>query len=228
MKTLTKTNIEELAQEIITFLEKRQLANSVSIYFNNKVVRDRGDYDKDYNYIPKWETTENIDPHDYFDWAAYDHILSMSFEGDLYNVLNYSWGKREEEFRAIFERHGLYYEFGNMWNITAYLSDDDIEVEYTKYERPKETIRLSFRGYNPYELQVIMDRWYSLSREVGEQGSSVIGAGFEFEWQDDKYFMPACSPHQGSLSWEAHISTIKEMLEKIGATNIYYDWGRMD
>lgn len=229
MKTLTKTNIEELAQEIITFLEKRHLANSVSIYFNNKVMRDRGDYDKDYNYIPKWETTENIDPHDYFEWAAYDHILSMSFEGDLYDVLNYSYDKREEEFRAIFERHGLYYEFGNMWNLTVYLIDDDIEVEYTKYERPKETIYLHRGDFsNPSELNEIMSIWYNLSKESGNKGSCVLGAGFEFEWQGDKYFMSACSPYQGSLSWEAHIDTIKEMLEKIGATNIYYNWGRMD
>ena len=228
MKTLTKTNIEALAKEIITFLEKYELANAVSIYFNNKVMRDRGSYDKDYNYIPGWETTEDVNPHDYFEYCAYDHILSMSFEGGLYHVLNYYGGKREEEFRAIFERYGLYYELGNAWNLSAYLSDDDIEVEYTKYARPKETIRLYFRDYNPYELQVIMDRWYSLSRKVGEKGSCVVGAGFEFEWQDNKYFMPACSPHHGSISWETPKDTIKEMLENIGATNIYYNWGHMD
>ena len=229
MKTLTKTNIEELAQEIITFLEKHQLASSVSIYFNNKVVRDRGDYDKDYNYIPKWETTEDVDPHDYFEWAAYDHILSMSFEGPLYDVLNYTYGKNEEVFRSIFERRGLYYEFSNMWNLTAYLSDDDIEVEYTKYERPKETIYLYKSNDNiPFELQNIMDMWYFLSSQTNQLGSCVIGAGFEFEWDGDKYFMPACSPYQSSISWETHKDEIEKMLEEIGATNIYYNWGRMD
>lgn len=228
MKTLTKTNIEALAKEIIAFLEKHELANAVSIYFNNKVIRSRGHYDEDYNYVPNWETTEDVNPHDYFEYCAYDHIISMSFEGGLYDVLNYYYGKREEEFRAIFERYGLYYELGNAWNLSAYLSDDGIEVEYTKYERPKETIRLGFRGDNPYELKVIMDKWYSLSREVGEQGSCVVGAGFEFEWKGDKYFMPACSPYHGSISWETPKDTIKEMLEKIGATEIYYNWGRMD
>ena len=228
MKTLTKTNIEELAQEIITFLEKHELASSVSIYFNNKVMRDRGEYDKEYNYIPKWETTEDVSPHDYFEWAAYDHIISMSFEGPLYDVLNYSFGKKEEMFRTIFDKYGLYYEFGNMWNLTAYLSDDDIEVEYTKYERPKETIYLYRHSENPYELQLIMDAWYEASKAVGNVGCCVVGAGFEFEWQGDKYFMSACSPYQGSISWETPKDTIKEMLEKIGATKIYYNWGRMD
>ena len=228
MKKLSKINIEALAFEIRSFLERSGLASSVSIYFNNKVVRDRGEYDKDYNYIPNWETTENVDPHDYFEWAAYDHILSMSFEGPLYDVLNYSYGKSEEMFRSIFERRGLYYEFGNSWNLTVYLIDDDIEVEYTKYERPKETIDLYRHGSNPSELQNIMDTWFELSKKVGDKGSCVIGAGFEFEWRDDKYFMTACSPWQGSISWETPKDTIREMLEKIGATNIRYKWGNMD
>lgn len=229
MKTLTKTNIEELAQEIIGFLERSGLASDVSIYFNNKVMRNKGKYDDDYNYISKWETTENVDPHDYFEYAAYDHILSMSFEGPLYDVLNYTFGKMEEKFLSIFEKYGLYYELGNAWNLSAYLRDDDIEAEYTKYERPKKTIRLYFGNFlNPRELDDIMMTWYDLSKEVGEQGSCVLGAGFEFEWQGDKYFMPACSPYHGSISWETPKDTIKKMLEDIGATKIYYNWGHMD
>lgn len=231
MKKLTKTNIEALAFEIRSFLEKHELASSVSIYYNNKVVRDRGSYDKKYNYIPKWETTEDVDPHDYFEWAAYDHILSMSFEGPLYDVLNYRFGVLEEKFRSIFERRGLYYEFGNMWNLSVYLSDDDIEVEYTEYERPKETIYLYKHNDNiPFELQKIMDVWYLLSSQTNKnkEGACVLGAGFEFEWDGDKYFMPACSPYQSSISWETHKDEIEKMLEKIGATEIYYNWGRMD
>lgn len=230
MKTFTKTNIEEFAKEIISFLNKENLASGVSIYFNNKVMRDRGTWDDDYNYIFKWETTENVDPHDYFEYAAYDHILSMSFEGALYEVLNYTGGRKGEEFEKIFERHGLYFELGNAWNLSAYLIDDDIEVEYTKYEKPKKTIRLYRynRTENPSDLQCIMDEWFILSSYVGDKGSCVLGAGFEFEWEGNKYFMGACSPHQGSISWEEPKDKIKEMLKEIGATDIYYRWGNMD
>ena len=119
MKTLTKINIEELANEIISFLEKEKLASDVSIYFNNKVMRARGEWDDKYNYIPKWETTENVSPHDYFDYCAYDHILSMSFEGPLYDILNYTHGRKEDKFDALFEKWGLYHEQGNAWNLTA-------------------------------------------------------------------------------------------------------------
>ncbi len=228
MKTLTKTNIEELAKEIISFLNKEKLASGVSIYFNNKVMRDRGEWDDDYNYIPKWETTEDVDPHDYFEYAAYDHILSMSFEGGLYEVLNYTFGRKEEEFGKIFEKHGLYFELGNSWNLSVY-PIDDMEIEYTKYDKPKQTIVLYFGNFlNPRELDDIMMTWYNLSKEVGDKGSCVLGAGFEFEWMGDKYFMSACSPYQGSISWESPKDKIQKMLEDIGATEIYYKWGNMD
>lgn len=231
MKKLTKTNIEELAQEIMEFLERTGMMSSVSIYYNGKVVRENSDYSvKDDDFTYSWKTTENVDPHDYFEWAAYDHILSMSFEGPLYEVLNYTFGKMEERFREIFDKYGLYFEFGNAWNLTAYLLDDDIEVEYTKYEEPKETINLYRynRDENPPELQSIMDEWFVQSSMVGDKGSCVIGAGFRFEWEGDKYFMSACSPYQGSISWEEPKDKIQKMLEDIGATEIYFDWGRMD
>lgn len=228
MKTVTKTNIEELAQEIMEFLVKEGLASDTSIYFNNKVIRNEIEWNDDYSYTLKWETTENVNPHDYFDYCAYDHILSMSFEGPLYDVLNYTFGRKEEKFRAIFEKYGLYYELGNAWNLTAYLIDDDVEVEYTKYEQPKRTIYVYRGSESPFELKVIMDAWYELSTKVGDVGSCVIGAGFEFEWQDNKYFMPACSPYQGSISWETNKDDIQKALENIGATNISYKWGNMD
>ena len=47
----------------------------------------------------------------------------MSFEGELYDVLNgyaYGWGKRADEFRQIFEKYGVYFELGNAWNLTCY------------------------------------------------------------------------------------------------------------
>ena len=228
MKKLTKANIEELANEIIAFLNEQSLSSAVSIYFNGKAMRSRGEWDDDDNYIPYWVTEENANPHDYFEYAAYDHILSMSFEGALYDLLNYRGGVKEEKFRAIFEKYGLYYELGNSWNLSVYLYDDDIEVEYTRYERPKQTMHIYRHGVNHSELQNIMDVWYNLSKETGDKGSCVLGAGFEFEWRGDKYFMSACSPYQGSISWETHKDTVKEMLEKIGATEIYYKWGNMD
>ena len=233
MKKITKTDIEDLAGEIVAFLKAYNIADAVSIYYNGNVIRSETDYDRNsFSYSYTWIKTENVDPHDYFEYAAYDHILSMSFEGGLYDLLNYSGGSTMDKFMKIFEQYGLYYELGNSWNLTCCLIDDGTEVEYTYYEKPKETIRLYRQPYgdfsNPSELQKIMDIWYDLSKKEGDRGSCVLGAGFKFEWNGDSYFMPAQSPWQGSLSWEAHKYVIHKMLKDIGATEIYYNWGRMD
>lgn len=228
MNKITKTDIERLANEIIAFLEANDIASDVSIYYNGNVVRSKTEYKGDGEYSYTWVKTENVDPHKYFEYAAYDHILSMSFEGGLYDVLNYSGGRKMDKFMEILEKYGLYYELGNAWNLTCCLIDD-AEVEYTYYERPKEMIRL-YRGdfSTPSELQNIMDIWYDLSKNEGDKGSCVLGAGFKFKWNGEEYFMSAQSPWQGSISWEAHKDVIHKMLEDVGATEIYYNWGRMD
>lgn len=220
---LTKQKIAELAQEIKDFLMENDLAVDTSIYYNDKVERYRWSENGHF-----WETQDDIDPHNYFEYAAHDHILSMSFEGALYSSLNRT-GYKEEEFMAIFDKYGVYYELGNAWNLTCYTIDDDTEVEYTVYKQPKETIRLYRADMDmPTELKVIMSAWYELSSLVGDIGSCVLGAGFEFEYKGNKYFMTAQSPYQGSISWETPKDKIKEMLVEIGATNITYEWGNMD
>jgi hypothetical protein len=217
---LTKANIEQLANEIKTWLEEHNFANDVAIYYNGQ----QDDYDGG------WKITHNVDPHDYFEYAAYEHILSMSFEGKLYEVLNYGPYIWEEQFNKLFEKYGVYFELGDAWNLTCYTCDDDTEVEYTRYKKPKEKIELYyFRRYEaPTELRAIMEHWYELSTQTGDIGSCVLGAGFNFEYQDNEYFMDACSPYQGSISWEQHKDDIQKMLEDIGATKIYYKWGNMD
>lgn len=217
---MTKQTIEQLAQEIMSFLEKNDIVNDTSIYFNNKVIRSGSN---------GWTTTEDVDPHDYFEYAAYDHILSMSYEGGLYEILNYTFGRKKEEFEAIFDKYGLRFEPGNSWNMTVYPCNDDMDIEYTKYKKPKRTIYLRREDWTtPNQLAIIMEMWYELSSKNDAGGSCVLGAGIYFEWNGDKYFMPAQSPYQGSLSWENHLDKVKDSLKKIDATEIYYDCGRLD
>lgn len=231
MKKLTKANIEQLAQEIMDFLDKHNMQDGVCIYYNNKRMHSEGRW-KGSDIIYIWVEDEDfpMDPHDYFEYAAYDHILSMSFEGVLYDVLNYSCGKREEKFRAIFEKYGLYFELGNAWNLTAYTCDDNTEVEYTYYNKPIPVIDLYYHSKDTYPkvLANIMETWYRLAQARGDQGSCVIGAGFEFSYNDKKYFMNACSPWQGSMSWEHDKDIIHDLLSSIGAIDIHYNWGNMD
>ena len=228
MKKLTKANIEQFAMDVLHYLEAHGLDYDVCIYFNNKRIKNEYNW-RDPNPQPKLVVQENISPFTYFEYANYDHILSMSFEGPLYDVLNYSGGKREDELLKIFEQYGCYWELGNMWNLSAYPLDDDMEIEFTAYGRPKQRKDLYMWDSSiPTEIREIMDKWYKLSELEGEKGSCVIGAGFNFTWNGDDYFMLACSPYQGSMSWEASKDDVRQMLVDIGATDIQYDWGRMD
>jgi len=228
---LSKKKIEELVERIENFLKEHELLEDVCIYFNNKRHLWRFDY-KNGGYIVKEEN--DINPMDYFSYVATNHILSMSFEGGLYHVLNgYTDNYTlEDKFMNLFEEYNLRYELGNTWNLTCYPDDDEMEIEYTIYEEPVQPTYLYLNNSNnkniPPELKDIMLEWYRLSEAVGDKGSCVIGAGFNFTWKEKKYFMIPCSPWQGSLSWEKHISTVQEMLQNIGATDIHYKYGYLD
>ena len=217
---LTKNKICKLAQQILFLLDKYNMSDYVSVYCNNDRMTISGGLIR---------TEKNVDPHKYFEYAAYEHILSMSFDGDFYEEMNYECGRLKKKFDELVERYGLYYEFGNSWNITMIPLNDNDQIEYTYYQRPKEKIRLYYYGSDvPYLFRNIMNIWYNKAKEYGDGGSCVIGAGFEFDYNGDEYFMSACSPYQGSLSWESCKDEIEERLKRIGCENIKYNWGMMD
>ncbi|MDD3230533.1 MAG: hypothetical protein PHE09_15140 [Oscillospiraceae bacterium] len=80
----------------------------------------------------------------------------------------------------------------------------------------------------PEKLLEIQSLWAEWSKEYGDVGSCVLGAGFEFDFEGQRYEMPPAGPWQGSCSWEASKDQIEERLEEAGATNITYHWGNMD
>lgn len=226
---LTKTKIRELVTKIEDFLRENEMLEDVSIYFNNK----RRSWGLDYEtkeYVVREE--DDINPHDYFEWAATKHILSMSFEGGLYYVLNgYGDGSLAEAFLELFEEYEIFYELGDAWNLSCYPGYDNMEIEYTDYSesvKPEpEYIYLNKKGVLP-ELNNIMNIWYELSEKTGDKGCSVIGEGMLFEYKGKEYKMSSCSPWQGEGSWTPHIGVVREMLESIGATNITWNCGYMD
>ena len=228
---LSKIKIEELVKEIEEFLRKNDLLGDVRIYFNNKC--------HDWQYAYKTLEYEkkimlDISPLDYFEWAAHKHILSMSFEGSFYEVMNgYTKGAwdLQDKFLKLLEKYNLYYELGNAWNLTCYPTNDDMEIEYTDYTndiKPEpEYIYLHKDDVLP-ELKNIMVTWYELSKATGDRGACVIGACMKFDYKGKTYEMAACSPWQGENSWTPHVDTVKEMLKNIGAENISWNYGRLD
>lgn len=115
--------MESLAKDIYKWCKNRWLWEDCIIYFNGKAWSSSGTWgntqgvcidDELYEYIGK-------NPKDYFKYAN-PKTLSMSFEGPLYDVLNTypHWAKQENEFRKLFKKYGLYYEYGDAWNLSAY------------------------------------------------------------------------------------------------------------
>lgn len=105
---------EKLANELRDFLLEHDLALDTRIYFNGKV------YEYNSGTEGKYRVIEGIDPKEYIEHANKD-TLAMSFEGYLYDVLNYgnSIGL-QESFDKIFKDNGCYYELGNAWNLIVY------------------------------------------------------------------------------------------------------------
>ncbi len=76
---------------------------------------------KDY----KYRIRTDLRPQDYIDYTG--RFLSMSFEGQLYEALNYSMcyeysylNRVEEHLSNFFAHYGLHYELGNAWNFSLY------------------------------------------------------------------------------------------------------------
>lgn len=122
-KTLTKKQREQLATEIFNWLNDHEMWVDVCIYFNGKCWSTSNKNGVEFCYNERRYFEYEAEPKDYFEYVAEPNILSMSFEGGLYDVLNgysYGWVKREDEFRKIFEKYGVYFELGNAWNLSCY------------------------------------------------------------------------------------------------------------
>lgn len=120
---LTQKQIEKLAVEIWTFLLEHDMWVDTQIYFNGKCfdTHDKETGEFYYNDPEHLVVRENEDPRRYFENVAEDHILSMAFEGSVCHMLWYGTNPGiKKKFDKIFEKYGLMYEFGDIWNFTCY------------------------------------------------------------------------------------------------------------
>ena len=120
---LTNKQKEELATEIFNWLVDRELWVDIHIYFNGKCWGTSNKDNTEFCYNEKRYFEYKAEPKNYFEYVREPNILSMSFEGSLYDVLNgyvSGWVELEAEFSKIFDKYGVFYELGNAWNLTCY------------------------------------------------------------------------------------------------------------
>ena len=129
---MTKIKKKQIAYAIKSFLDQHFLNGDCRIYFNG-ICFEHGREDdrftwveekKDFVEVPDrtpWKTIEDIDPHDFFEYCT--GVVSVSFEGSLYEVLN-GYSKRDfelqDELRDLLQKYCCHYELGNSWNLSVY------------------------------------------------------------------------------------------------------------
>ena len=134
--TVTPTNIKKMAEELMRYLIDKNLDSEVRIFYKQKrkwiTIQPEPIYTMTSDWIQVknihrnkeyvWHETDALNPNDYFEYNG--EILSMSFEGPLYDELNYAFEtgsyNTETELRNFFSHWGLYYELGNAWNLSLY------------------------------------------------------------------------------------------------------------
>lgn len=106
--------MEEIASAIEEWMKGHDILTDSRIYFNGLA----------WSYNSRGEKTiiEDCDPQNYFEYVN-EGTLSMSFEGGLCDILNMYSAAAEmyrEEFTALLEEYGYYYQLGNHWNLSLY------------------------------------------------------------------------------------------------------------
>jgi hypothetical protein len=219
LKVLTAKIKEKLANEILALLKEHSLDGDVSIYFNEKRLKGNGAIE------------ENKRGSDIFKHAT-DNTISMAFEGDLYDVMNYRYESLAEKFIPLFTKllnsYGLFYEKGDEWNLGTYYHDAPAEVNNLKDgDSPEQPIYIT-RSNCPPSIEPIRFDWEQRQNEYGDVGSAVVGAGFTFKFDSAFYRMTPQGKWQGSVSWEASADIIKQMLIGAGCENVIFHYGIMD
>jgi hypothetical protein len=102
---------EKMAHEILELLKEYDLNTDIRIYFNGRCLDGNG------------TITGNKRGSEYFKYAN-DETLSMSFEGDFYEVINNYYPEMADivmpKFAGILDAYGLFYEMGEPWNLATY------------------------------------------------------------------------------------------------------------
>ena len=117
MENYKDKNIK-LANDIKEFLIKNNLAVDIKLYFNGMSYSWCDD--EFYNKEPK--IRDNDIGSKYFQYAN-DNTVSMSFEGPLHHLINYTArGQKRllEKFNKIFDKNKCYYEQGYTWSLSVY------------------------------------------------------------------------------------------------------------
>lgn len=218
---LTSANKKKIVNGLFQVFKKHKVVDDVVFYFDNQ----RATVDR---ITGKLKVQKGFNVRDYMKYCN-ENTVSVSFDGPLFEIMNGYASENlseaiDKEIERVLAPYGLFYELGNDWNFSLY----DIDSSDNQPAKRPEPIRIDREGNVPRELLAVSMWWKDQADSYGDSGCCVLGAGFTFEYQGKKYFMPPLSRWQGSCSWEAFIQPVREKLESLGAVKIEYEYGNMD
>lgn len=113
-----------LMEDIISYLQKRDVFDAVYLYVNGHRYSKDKKSEKDIEKPTKYGTYYDNGEYDVTEYVKYNNpeILTMVFDGPLYQEYNGSYGsyKAEEDIRKICAKYGLYPEQGYAWSLAVY------------------------------------------------------------------------------------------------------------
>lgn len=105
-----KDKLKELAKEISILLESYDCHTDTAIYYSNQRL----------SYDGSWKLEEGFKGSSFTQYAN-DSTITMTFEGNFYEVMNYGlFPKLYDKFSKLLEKYGFYFELGNAWNLALY------------------------------------------------------------------------------------------------------------
>ena len=109
------SKLEELAEKITKLISDYNLDSDVAIYFGGKRLDCFSTNDED-----DWIEVEEVKGSEYCQYAN-DDTITMTFEGPLYDAINYGgYGEFMKKLDKLISDYGYYYELGNAWNLALY------------------------------------------------------------------------------------------------------------
>ena len=120
-KILTIHDLNNLREEIEAWVKKEGLHTSLySIYMCGWQYKNG-------------KAVETMQPWEFCEGCNEDFIFGMSVDGDVYDAAhcteNY-WDDANKKLHDIFNKYGLDFDFVDSCHLTAYLLDEDMDVEY--------------------------------------------------------------------------------------------------
>lgn len=121
---ITPENMEKLAMQLIDYFSKKELFYDMNIYVNNKSYSsDNYDHDAELHLTDKgtkYYAKNGIDIAKQVEYSNPDTI-TMTFEGPLYDLINYhDYNFVEKLSKRFFNKYNLYLDQGYAWSMAAF------------------------------------------------------------------------------------------------------------